>query len=126
MASTLVGIQTRLISALLSVIDAGGVHSEGANRSLTVRMKSYPARRLRDLRSQWLRRNAKGLMLLFLGIVAVDVAVLLWLVWVGATPASMYLLGLTHAASLAVLWYLTNVCFLAHNHDAIWQLRGAW
>ncbi|MDE0775111.1 MAG: NERD domain-containing protein [Nocardioides sp.] len=88
--------------------------------------KSYPARKLGMLRRQWLRRNAKGLLLVYLSVIFIDAAVLAWLLWMGATSLSMYLVGLTHAASLAVLWYLTNAGFLAHNQEAIWQLRGAW
>lgn len=88
--------------------------------------KSYPARRLKDLRIAWMRRNVWGLALFFLGIVGADAAVAVTMGVAGLTSSGLYLLGLLHAGSLAAWWYLVNSAFLAHNHEALWQLRGAW
>lgn len=73
-----------------------------------------------------MRRNAKGLLLLYFSVILVDAAVLACLLGVGAAAMSMCLLGVVHTASLTVLWYFTNASFLAHHHEAIWQLRGVW
>lgn len=88
--------------------------------------KSYPARRLKDLRIAWMRRNVWGLALFFLALVGVDAAVAVAMGVAGPTSSGLYLLGLLHAGSLAAWWYVVNSAFLAHNHEALWQLRGAW
>jgi hypothetical protein len=42
------------------------------------------------------------------------------------TVATYYVLGLSHAFILASCLLIAHSAFLAHDREAIWQLRGAW
>lgn len=89
------------------------------------RIVSYPARQLRRRRREWLRGNAVLLVSLGLAMLTL-VALASVLIWTSALAAKLYVLGVLHAGVIAVCAHVLNAAFLAHNHDAIWQLRGAW
>ena len=86
---------------------------------------SYPARELRRLRWEWVRRNA-SLAAMF-GACLVGCAVLVsYVIWSVAGPAKAYLLGAAHVGLIATFAHMMNSAFLAHEQHAIWQMRGAW
>ncbi|MBB6627924.1 NERD domain-containing protein [Nocardioides sp. KIGAM211] len=86
---------------------------------------SYPARRLKRRRNEWLRRNATVVALVLAGFVVIGVISSLILLIV-PMPGRLYSLGLVHAALIAAGLHLLNSAFLAHDQEAVWQLRGAW
>lgn len=89
------------------------------------RTRSFPARQLRRRRHAWVRRNARIVAILVVGFVAI-VAILTALAWAVPMPARLYVLGAIHAGSIAMLANLINSAFLAHDQEAMWQMRGAW
>lgn len=87
--------------------------------------ESYPARQLRRRRNAWMRRNVRIVVLLVVGTLvlgAVSSVVLLTI----PMPVRLYLLGVTHAGIIAAGLHLMNSAFLAHDQQAVWQMRGAW
>lgn len=91
------------------------------------KVKPYSRRRLSDLRKAWLKRNARLVAALVVGV-AVLMAALTWsLAFVGERSAlDWYLLGSLHAVFIAGSLHLLNTAFFAHDWQAIGQLRGAW
>lgn len=87
--------------------------------------ESYPARQLRHRRNAWMRRNAKIVGLVVVGTIALGAFAIVCLLTV-PLPARLYVLGVTHASLVAAGLHLLNSAFLAHDQQAVWQLRGAW
>ena len=87
--------------------------------------ESYPSRQFRRRRSAWMRRNAKVVALVVIGTIALGAfASVLLLTF--PIPAHLYVLGATHASLVAAGLHLLNSAFLAHDQQAVWQMRGAW
>jgi hypothetical protein len=89
------------------------------------RIVSYPARQLKRRRNAWMRRNATVAAVVVAGVVVLGVIVSLILLTV-PMPVRLYGLGLTHAGLIAAGLHLLNSAFLAHDQEAVWQMRGAW
>lgn len=87
--------------------------------------ESYPARELRRRRRSWMRRNAKIVALVVVGTIALGAFASVVLLTV-SMPARLYVLGVTHAGLVAAGLHLLNSAFLAHDQQAVWQMRGAW
>lgn len=87
----------------------------------------YSRRELRRLRREWVGRNAQLLalmMLVLVGLIVFSAVVLL-----ASFPRGGYLfyvLGALHVGLVATVLHLAQTTFLAHEREAIWQLRGAW
>jgi len=86
---------------------------------------SYPARQLKRRRTAWMRRNVRVVVLIVSGTLALGVVVSLSMVTV-PMPVRLYVLGLIHAGLIAAGLHLLNLAFLAHDQEALWQIRGAW
>lgn len=87
----------------------------------------YPRREYGRIFRAWARRNLKALALVGVGvIVLLAIETGLIVVFVPASSFRWWLLGALQAAIVAVGLHLTNAAFLAHEREAIWQLRGAW
>jgi hypothetical protein len=86
---------------------------------------SYPARQLKRRRNAWIRRNVRVVALIVVGALALGVVVSFSLVTV-PMPVRLYVLGLAHAGLIAAGLHLLNSAFLAHDQEALWQMRGAW
>ncbi|WP_224277821.1 NERD domain-containing protein [Nocardioides lacusdianchii] len=87
--------------------------------------ESYPARQLRHRRNAWMRRNAKIVGLVVVGTIALGAFASVLMLTV-PMPARLYVLGATHASLVAAGFHLLNTAFLAHDQQAVWQMRGAW
>lgn len=87
---------------------------------------SYPARQLKRRRNEWMRRNLAAVALVLTATVVLGLVVGAAFLLSVPRPAAFYALGLTHASLVAVALHLLNAAFLAHDQEAIWQLRGAW
>lgn len=72
-----------------------------------------------------MRRNAKIVALVGAGTIALGAFACVLLLTV-SVPAQLYVLGVTHAILLAAGLHLLNSAFLAHDQQAVWQMRGAW
>jgi len=91
------------------------------------RFSPYPRREYGRIFRAWARRDLKALALVGLGvIVLLAIETVLIVVLVPASSFRWWLLGALQAAIVAVGLHLTNAAFLAHEREAIWQLRGAW
>jgi hypothetical protein len=91
------------------------------------KFRPYPRREYGRLFRAWARRYLKALALVAVGVIvllAVETALIV--VFVPASNFRWWLLGALQAAVVAVGLHLTNAAFLAHEREAIWQLRGAW
>lgn len=87
----------------------------------------YPRREYGRLFRAWARRNLKALAVVGVGvIVLLAIETVLIVLFVPASSFRWWLLGALQAAIVAVGLHLTNAAFLAHEREAIWQLRGAW
>lgn len=86
---------------------------------------SYPARELRRLRWEWIRRNRSIAAMAGAGLVG-SVLLISYSIWSIAGPAKLYLLGAAHVGLIAAFAHLMNSAFLAYEQHAIWQMRGAW
>jgi hypothetical protein len=87
--------------------------------------ESYPARQLRRRRNAWMRRNVRIVVILVVGTLVLG-AVSSVLLLTTPMPVRLYLLGVTHAGMIAAGLHLMNSAFLAHDQQAVWQMRGAW
>jgi hypothetical protein len=87
--------------------------------------QSYPARQLRRRRNAWMRHNAKIVALVIVGTIALGAFASVILLTV-PMPARLYVMGVSHASLVAAGLHLLNSAFLAHDQQAVWQLRGAW
>ena len=90
------------------------------------RTPSYPARQLRRRRNAWLRRNARMVAFLVFGVLVIIAIASLLIVLAVPTPCRHYALGSVHVGMVAAGLHLLNSSFLAHDQEALWQLRGAW
>lgn len=91
------------------------------------KFKPYPRREYGRLFRSWARRNVTAfvvLSVLVLAILALETVVFLYLM--PDAGLSWWLLGVVQAALVGVALHLVNAAFLAHEREAIWQLRGAW
>ncbi len=86
---------------------------------------SYPARQLRSRRNAWMRRNVMMVTATAGGVLALCGIGSLLLLTI-PMPLRLYILGLTHAGLIAAGLHLVNSAFLAHDQQAVWQMRGAW
>lgn len=86
---------------------------------------SYPARQLRRLRKEWMRRNAVLVASVVAGVVSIGVVLTLVLMIV-PSPMRLYALGLTHAGLIAAALHLFNSALLTHDQEVVRQMRGAW
>jgi len=86
---------------------------------------SYPERQLRRRRKAWMRRNVRVVTLIAVGVLALcGVAGLLLLTI--PMQVGLYILGFTHAGLVATGLHLVHSAFLAHDQEAVSQMRGAW
>lgn len=86
---------------------------------------SYPARELKRLKREWVRRNAKVVAFLVSGVVVLGVLANLVVAGI-PMPIRLYVLGLIHAGLIATAMYVFNLAFFANSQVAIQQVRGAW
>jgi hypothetical protein len=86
---------------------------------------SYPGRQLKRRRNEWMRRNATVVAVVVAGFVVIGVVLSLILLTV-PMPVPFYALGFVHAGLIAAGLHLLNSAFLAHDQEAVWQMRGAW
>ena len=86
---------------------------------------SYPARQLMRRRNAWMRRNAKIVGVVVVGTIALCAFACVPMLTV-PMPARLYVLGAAHASFVAAGLHLLYSAFLAHDQQAVWQLRGAW
>ena len=77
------------------------------------------------LRHQWLRRNLALVVLVVAGTVVIGTVVSV-LVLSTQMPGRLYVIGAVHAGLVATVLHLLSSAFLAHDQQAVWQLRGAW
>lgn len=91
------------------------------------RFRPYPRRAYAALFRGWSRRNVKLLALFGVGVVALLVGeTALMILLVPASGFRWWFLGALQMAVVAIVLHLVNAAFLAHERDAIRQLRGAW
>jgi hypothetical protein len=91
------------------------------------RFSPYPRRAYAALFRVWARRNLKLLVLCGVGVIAVlAFETALMVLFVPASGFRWWLLGALQMAVVAAALHLINTAFLAHEREAIWQLRGAW
>ena len=86
---------------------------------------SYPARQLKRRRNAWMLRNVRVVAFVVAGVVLLAVFAVFTLMSV-PMPWRFYFLGLAHAGLIAAGLHLLNSAFLAHDQQAVWQMRGAW
>ena len=89
--------------------------------------RPYPRRAYRRLFRSWAKRNVKLIAMsaaVMLAILVAESAVLLWLFPNGRF--AWWFLGVVQATIVGICLHLLNAAFLAHDGEAIWQLRGAW
>jgi hypothetical protein len=89
--------------------------------------RPYPRRAYRRLFRSWAKRNVNLIAMsaaVMLAIVVAESAVLLWLFPNGRF--TWWVLGVVQATVVGICLHLLNAAFLAHDAEAIWQLRGAW
>lgn len=72
-----------------------------------------------------MRRNAR-LVVLVVGGTLILGGIFTALALTVPMPARLYVFGLVHAGLIATLLHLLNSAFLAHDQEAVWQMRGAW
>jgi hypothetical protein len=90
------------------------------------KFEPYSRRVLRQLRSDWLRRNGVVVVVVAVGIVGM-LGIATWSIAETMSGAPRwYLLGVVHAALVAAGLHLVNSAFLATDRDALRQIRGAW
>ncbi len=89
--------------------------------------RPYSRDKLRRLRWAWVKRNLKRFVLVtaaYLGLLAAASVVLLML---GTrTAITWYFLGAIHAGMVVAYLHLFDAAFIAHDREAIFQVRGAW
>lgn len=90
------------------------------------RFSPYPRRAYNNLFRAWAHRNVK-----LLGLTAAVILVLLafeTVVILAFVPGAFrwWILGALQTGVVASALHLLNGAFLAHEREAIWQLRGAW
>lgn len=91
------------------------------------RFSPYPRRAYARLFHSWARRNMKTVAIFVVGVaglLAFETAVVL--VLIPDSSLRWWLLGALQVAIVALGLHLINAAFLAHEREAIWQLRGAW
>lgn len=87
----------------------------------------YPRRAYSDLFKAWRRRNAKLLAVAAaVTLVLLIVETVLILQLLPDSDFKWWVLGALQTALVAVVLHLLSSAFLAHEREAIWQLRGAW
>lgn len=91
------------------------------------KFRPYPRRAYNDLFKAWARRNVKllsgGAAVVLAGVAFEAIAVLLF---ASGGDFTWWVLGVLQAALVAVVLHLLHSAFLAHEREAIWELRGAW
>jgi hypothetical protein len=87
----------------------------------------YPRRAYVALFRGWAQRNLKLLVLCGVGVIALlAFETALMVLFVPASGFRWWFLGALQTAVVAAALHLINTAFLAHEREAIWQLRGAW
>lgn len=87
----------------------------------------YPRREFRRRYRRWIRSNLKLVAAIILAaILSLAITTVVFMGLGRGTLFANYLLGLSHAALIASYLSLVHAAFLAHDREAIWQLRGAW
>jgi hypothetical protein len=87
---------------------------------------SFPARQLKRRRHAWIRRNVRIVAALAVGVPLISAIASIVVVLTVPMPFGLYVLGLIHAGMAAAGLHLLNAAFLAHDQEAVWQMRGAW
>ena len=90
--------------------------------------KPYSRRELNILRREWLKRNHGIVAWLVAGtfiLLTVELGTIV-LLWRSNDSVKWYVLGVLQAGTVAAALHLLSSSFLAHERDAIVQLRGAW
>lgn len=91
------------------------------------RYQPYSRREFRGLFRRWRRRNLGLLSGLTAGLVALlGLVTVLLVVVTSPTPFTWWLLGAMQAGAIVSYTFMVHAAFLAHDADAILQLRGAW
>lgn len=92
-----------------------------------MRYQPYSRRELRALFRTWLKLN-RARVAVFVAMMAVLIAVESWCLSAMSlsTTVRWYATGFVHATVLGVLVVAVLFTFLAHERDAIHQVRGAW
>jgi hypothetical protein len=91
------------------------------------RFSPYPRRAYAALFRRWTRRNLKLVVLCGVGVIALlAFQTALMVLFVPASGFRWWFLGALQTAVVAAALHLVNTAFLAHEREAIWQLRGAW
>jgi len=93
------------------------------------RFLAYSRRELRVRFRAWVRLNARLVSLMTLGalvLLVVETLVIVMLLPDEMTAFKWYVLGVVHAAIIAVLGVMLWASFLAHDREAIRHVRGAW
>lgn len=94
---------------------------------MTKKFKPFGRRRYNSLARQWGQRN--WTLLAVAGVVCLAILGFLTYLIVVLMPdgaLKWWSLGAFHVGALAVTGHLLLIAFLAHEKEAIWQLRGAW
>lgn len=87
----------------------------------------YPRQAYNRLFQSWARRNVMALGVLSVGVLAfLALETITFVYLMPDSDVSWWLLGILQAALVGVALHLVNAAFLAHEREAIWQLRGAW
>ena len=87
---------------------------------------SFPQRALNKRRRTWLRAHRKEAAMVILAACGLCVIVSLPALLLIPRPFAYYVLGLAHAAVVAAVIDALNSAVLAHDQQAILQMRGAW
>ena len=91
------------------------------------RYSPYPRRKYRSLFARWARRNVQAVAVLSAGMLGlIAFATFMLTVALPQTSFTWWLLGAVQVAVVGIYLHLLNASFLAHEGEAIWQLRGAW
>lgn len=91
------------------------------------RYRAYSRRQLRVRLWVWIGGNKRLLALTTVGLLLLltfETFILLRLV--PSSPVRWYVLGAVHVGLCAAFVHLLNAAFLAHDHEAILDVRGAW
>lgn len=90
------------------------------------RYKPFSRRILKGRFTTWLAGHKQMVAVIVLGALALLAFETVIILNVFHGPFRWYLLGLTHAGLCAALAHLLHTSFLAHDRQAILQMRGAW
>lgn len=89
-------------------------------------IKPFSRRQLGRRRRAWLARNRTLIAVAVPAALLLAAVLTLAVALVANGEMRWYLIGLTHAGTVAAVLHLFNTAFLAHDREAMLHVRGAW